>query len=263
MLTFFTRDIINRLGLLAGVLEEQRRQRDFLEGGFQLFSLPIKKWKAYQSERNLNELDFIISHVSGVKGGFGVSKKRVRHWLRKLDTVDVPPSIAKQLSLDSTLEFARDIAQRLALWERYRAGVPYHQIGAANGDNLANRELEHKTWHGNWAEAVGWALDIGGSEDLEDWHVETGRASLATLCARILKVSSTARASGIRIAPHRAFSPKRRGDTGANVHREIIVPAAYKLDCLEIDYHMKRGKGRPIPSRWDESALYDAKGRKL
>ncbi len=285
MFPFLSRSFINRAGILFRVLEAQRRQQEFAEGGFELFSLPIKKFKGYRSPRNLEELEYEVSHISAVKGGFGVSRKRVKFWHRQLVSPnfgEIPTHIITQLvgcgvfdirkktgysEIDfSSITYAKidELAQRLALWERYRAGVPYHQIGAANGDNLANRLLDDHTWHANLGNfGVGWALDVGAGEHLEDWHIETGRASLTTLTGRILEISTRARLRGVRIAPHRAFSPSRRGDTGANVHREIVIPTVEKCDALSIDYRMARGKGRPIGNDWDPNALYDAKGRPL
>lgn len=266
MFPWAIRSILEALQVAAGIAERQREQVTFAEDGFDLTRsevLPVVEPKMYKTLRNLDELDFIVSHVTAVTGGFGVSKKRVRYWAEILDS----SSMRLALLLEEhglTDEPPTLLAQRIALWERYRKNVPYHQIGAANGDNIHNRALSDRTWHGSLGNfGVGWALDVGANQVLENWHIETGRASLRTLTGRILKVSEAARTKGVRIAPHRAFSPSRRNDTGANVHREIIVPCAQELDALDIDYHISKGKGRPVPSKWDSAALYDNKGRKL
>lgn len=281
-----TRTLINNLGLALRILQGQQRQEKFSKEGFKLFPeadnefkldpdwpFPVLKWKAYADPRNFDELDFEISHITAVRGGYGVRKKQVKSWRDGLRAVGVDvlhPLLEEQLKKAGALEELSNpdvidaLAHRLALWQRYREGTPYHQIGASNGDSLANRPLSHVTFHGNWNHTTaGWALDVGSGETLEDWHVETGRASLTQLTKRILKVSAKARANGIRIAPHRGFSPSRRKDTGANVHREVIIPTVKSLDALEIDYHIHKGKGRPIPNTWDPSALYDEKGRPL
>jgi hypothetical protein len=258
MIPFFSRSTLTAWAVAVGLEERQQRQADFAADGFELFSLPVVKPRMYREPRDLSTLHRIVTHVTAVRGGFGVRKSRVRHW-----TDHIVNGRAVSTPLWGDLGYPPDPV-RLALWERYRAAVPYHQIGAANGDNVANRELEHHTWHatkGN--DGVGWALDVGATEDLDNWHVETGRASLRTLCARVLKASAKAQREGILVAPHRAFSPHRRGDTGANVHREVVIPVARGLDCLEIDYTVKRGRGRPIPRSWDPVATHDERGRKV
>lgn len=285
---FSIRSIVEQLDVTLGRAERQEPQTTFREDGFELFALPVVAWKMYKQPRDLDNLDFIVSHVTAVKGGFGVSGSKVKAWDKRLREGTVHDALMIQLAragavgVDTTIPEAGDnvtllkpryiisdeqraaVSRRLALWERYRAGVPYHQIGAANGDNLANRELRHVTWHGSLGNfGVGWSLDVGASEVLKDWHIETGRAALRTLCKRILEVSSKARRDGIRVAPHRAFSPARFGDTGANVHREIIIPTAKEVDALSIDYTMVKGKGRPIPRSWDPDALFDDKGRRI
>ena len=68
MFPFFSRDFINRAAIFFRVLEAQQRQRKFTENGFTLYSLPIKKWKAYKTPRILEELEYEISHISAVKG---------------------------------------------------------------------------------------------------------------------------------------------------------------------------------------------------
>ncbi len=161
-------------------------------------------------------------------------------------------------------ETLKTIARRLGLWERYRGTVPYHQVAARNGDNLANRELEHRTWHANSGNfGVGFAVDCGANEKLDEWIIETGRQALRVLYARVLAASSKARREGVRAVPHRCFSASRRKDTHIEVHREIILPVVQELDGLELDYHMREGKGRPIPNTWDPGAFYNERGDKL
>ena len=267
MFPYMTRDLAEALRVWFIAYERQVRQYRFATDGFEMYPLPIKKWKMYTKRRNLDELDFIVTHVTAVEGGFGVSKRRVRHWLKQLKKGVLSDALRHQLAKAGPFFSSEDrllAAKRLALWERYRAGVPYHQIGAANGDNIACRELRHVTWHANLGNfGVGCAFDVAAHQDLEDWHIETGRAALRTLCSRTLLVSEKARLHGIRCAPHRAFSPSRRRDTSANVHREIVIPVSKELPCLDIDYTIKKGRGLPIPVDWDPVALYDSRGRLL
>lgn len=280
MLPFSVRNIAEQIKIAASLSEAQLQQTDFHPHGFELFSLPITKPKMDARLRDLDTLDLIVSHVTAVTGGFGVATSRVVAWRDLIRGQHVPLPIMAQLAdamagtgqvvklANGDLVFVGDdeqvmmLARRLALWERYRGTVPYHQIAATNGDNISNRELLHRTWHaglGNYG--AGFAVDVGGQEALRGWHIDTGRAALRTLCDRILAVSEKARRDGIRIAPHRAFSKNRRGDTGANVHREIVIPAVAELDCLRIDYTLVRGSGRPVPRTWDPAALFDANGR--
>ena len=144
MFPFLSRSFINRAGILFRILEAQRRQQEFTEHGFELFSLPIKEFKGYQSPRDVEELEFEVSHISAVRGGFGVSKKRVKFWRAQLlapDFGEIPEHIVIQLEgagvlwlegskivLHDSIPEIDELAQRLALWERYRAKVPYHQI---------------------------------------------------------------------------------------------------------------------------------------
>lgn len=288
MTPFAIRSIIEQLKVTVASHERQQPQTAFHVNGFELYALPIVEWKMYKEDRDLDNLDFIVSHITAVKGGFGVAKSKVKAWDQKLRAGTVPDALMLQLAragavdVETRLPEAGDnvtllkprfvltdeqraaVAKRLALWERFRASVPYHQIAAANGDNLANRELRHRTWHGSLGNfGVGWALDVGPNEALTSWHIETGRASLATLCNRILAVSAKARRDGIRIAPHRAFDRDRREDNGAAAHREIVIPTARAVDALSIDYTMVLGKGRPIPRSWDPAALFDDKGKRI
>ena len=67
----------------------------------------------------------------------------------------------------------------------------------------------------------------------------------------------------MKLGPHRCFSPSRYSDTNPKVHREIVLPCVRALPGLEVDYNMRKGRGRPVPITWDPDALYDAKGRRL
>ena len=267
--------------IAIALAERQARQEKFRQDGFSLYSMPIKDWKASKAYRDLSTLQYIITHVTAVNGGFGVSKPARRRWESVLGDDTLLSSTGYPL-IDHQLteagiwaprpegfeplgnETSLTIARRLGLWERYRGFVPYHTIAAANGDVLTNRELEHRTWHANSGNfGVGFAVDCGPNEHLDGWMVETGRQALRVLYARVIAASVKARREGVLVAPHRCFSGSRRNDTNVTVHREIVLPVVREIDGLDVDYHMRDGKGLPIPRRWDPGALYDHKGNKI
>jgi len=246
----------------SGANEEQLRQTTFGgTTGFDLTTWESGKKQHPRKRHDLETLDLVVCHVSAVTGGFGVTKRAVKRWRKLLDAgailhgKELPIEILEALPIGEN----EDRARRLALWERYR-NIPYHQIGAGNGDSIANHSLDLWTYHGNTGnKGVGWALDCGADQDLDDWLVETGRASLRGLIQRIDPTCQRP----IRVAHHRAFSAGRRGDTGRNVHREVILPVVESLDHVRIDYEIHGNKGRPVPDRWDDAALYDWKGRRI
>lgn len=261
MLPFSIRNWIELSLVSAGINERQERQEEFSVLGFD-----NRPWengrRQYRRRREIESVDLMIGHVSAVKGGFGVGKKRVAFWLAVLLGKRACPSDAMAMVKQVVaLGNPRKQAHRLALWERYRK-LPYHQIGAANGDNLANHDIERETWHGNRGnkDGAGLAIDCGAGEDLDDWLIETGRAAFRSLALRI----DPTQTRPIRYTSHRAMTGDRMGDTGGNVHREIIRPSVDALDNVSIDYELRRGKkGRPIPDRWDDRALFDWKGRRI
>src|SRR5688572_3826693 len=92
----FLRNAMEQARIAVGQLERQVRQAHFVEGGaFDISSLPIPKGKekAYPDPRNVAELNTIVVHVTGVRGGFGVSKRRVKHW----ENAPVPDGLLRQL----------------------------------------------------------------------------------------------------------------------------------------------------------------------
>ncbi len=256
MVSLAFRNALQQMLRASGLHEVQARQVAFAgPGGFDLSSWKPRKAKAYRYPRPA-EPDLIVVHVTDVTGGFGVSKRRVKAWSRAL--IDgagerLPAGIFDQLPSGSN----EDRARRLALWERYRE-CPYHQIGAANGDVICNHDLMRYSWHGNGGNrrGVGWALDVGHGQDLDRFMVETGRAALRALIYRM-------REDPIDVAPHRAYSAGRRVDTDALVWSMIIKPIVGEFDHVRIDYEARKGRGRPVPDRWDSDALYDWKGRRL
>lgn len=258
----FLRNAIEQAKRAVGLLRHHRRPSDAFTVDADISSIPIPrgKEKAYPGERNVDELDMIVVHITAVSGGFGVSPKRVRFWKGALYDGDVPDAIASHLPDAHPDENAR----RLALWERYRA-CPYHQISAANGDDLINHPLSRRSWHANGANTgVGWALDCGPKDNLSPNRIAQGRHSLGTLISRVLFDSAKAIQHGVRIVPHRCSSKDRRGDTGAQVWREVVLPTVRAWgDTVRVDYEFRCGTGLPVPLSWDPNALFDDKGRRL
>lgn len=249
---------------IVGVNELQRRQVVFNGAdGFDLteWMPPDEKWKAYRQRfHDLEKLDTIVVHITAVRGGYGVSRRRVAFWEQVLMGTKKPPSrFPVELLEVLPLGTLKDQASRLALWERYR-NAPYHQIGAGNGDSIANHSLRRYSWHagkGNFG--VGWALDAGPNQALDSWMVDTGQASLATLAHRIDPTYQRP----IRVVPHRCFTSGRVRDTNPTVWREVVKPVVEQTPNLWIDYEMRRGTGRPVPRSWDPDAVFDDRGRKI
>lgn len=257
------RNAIEQAQIAVGLLDRQVRQVAFQPDAFDNTATPVPKGKtkAYPDPRNMSELDTIVVHVTGVRGGFGVTSKRVRE-------------LQKQLG-STTHESINRIAQRIALHERYK-GTPYHQIGAANGDVVRNHPLERRSWHANAANfAVGCAFDCANNETLDLWQIDTFRKALGDLYWRVCLESPRAWADGVRIIPHRCSNADRRKDTDVTIWREVVLPLVAETPSLRIDYEFpfndgtaqavacRKGGGLPVPITWDPRALYDAKGRRL
>lgn len=260
---FAARTFIEAALVSLGINERQRQQATFNgDEGYELFDaagrplFPITKAKAYAKPRDVRIVDLCVVHVTAVRGGFGVSKSRLKYWRARLDKGDLPTVLTMQLPEEST---ADEDAHRLALWERL-VNVPYHGFASRNGDALALHPLSRHSWHGNGGNVgIGFAVDCAPDEKLDDWMVETGRAAFSITLARLLRESN---APVIRVAPHRAFSSQRRNDTGPYVWKEIIEPVVMNTARVRIDYEVKKDGGLPVPKTWDDDALYDAKGNK-
>ncbi len=260
MFPFFMRNAMAVLARRASLEEEAVREKEFADVGFDLTSWKPKKLKAYKQPRT-SPPERITVHVTDVNGGFGVSKRRVDAHRK---SPSAPPEVLKQLrgTTDDVL------ARRLALWERYK-DLAYHVIAAGNGDVILNRPLHEMTWHGNGSNrtAAGWAIDVGHKQVLDDFMIETGRASLRSLISRMFDELRVAEmiphTHTIHIAPHRAFSASRRNDTNIEVWTKVVKHVVAETENVFIDYEIKMGKGRPVPSSWDPAALFDARGRRL
>ncbi len=257
------RSLFEALQIALQLRERQLRQEHFREEGFDIGALPIGKLKASKIIR-LAPLSLAIYHVTDVTGGFGVSKRRLKYWRDALvnHPERIPDAIREQLP-DVDIE---KNAHRLTLWERYR-NTPYHTIGATNGDALRNRRLKQRSYHaGLGNDGAGWALDVGHKEELDDWLIETGRASFRIHLMRIRDGDDpevTLPDRRIMVAPHRTVSSQRFADTSRNVHLNVIKPVVQQLDFATLDYDFSRGHGRPIPDTWDPDAHYNRKGQRL
>lgn len=287
-----SRNAIEAAKLALGVSVKQERQRAFPARGFDLTEWEPRKEK-YDPRRphDVTGLSVIVVHVTAVRGGFGVSRRRVAffekclRWIAEHRSANalvnagwsVPDTVLGQLpglqdGPFTTMQHVsaskiHEYAHRLALWERYRE-VPYHQVGAANGDNIANQYLHRRTYHAGAGNiGVGWALDVSHKETLSDFMIDTGRASLRSLIARVMYASE---ARDVVVVPHRAFSSSRRLDTSREVWRHVVEPVVSAQQAIStapyevrIDYNMAVGKGRPVPFSWSPRANHDDRGRPL
>lgn len=253
--------------------EAQAKQIAFAAGGFDIGELPIPagKLKAYSTPRNVDDLDLIVTHVTDVRGGFGVSRKALARWRKEIGKgMRVMPRLAAQLEQAGALEDLELLARRLATFERYRE-TPYQQIASVQtGDAIANRRIEQVSWHGNGTArvggnaGVGFAVDCHHDEIISPWGIRTAQIAFNILVGRVLKASAKARRDGIRVAPHRAFSASRGADPGPFIWEHVILPAiAQNSGAVRVDYEARWNTGKPVPDTWDEHALFDSRGRRL
>lgn len=222
---------------------------------FDTSSMPIDPKNSY-GLRDPASVRLVVTHVTDVTGGFGVSRKAVAAWTQRLEAGKVPHELAIQLPEDDLEESAR----LLALWERYsRKG--YHWIASATFDAIRNHPVRLRTVHGNSGNrGVGWAIDVGHKQQLTERHVSSGRVSLR-LCLEDAHRDNGGQ--GLVVAPHRCFSASRRLDTNRAVHELITVPVVDALPFASFDYELCEGGGRPIANDWDPRARYDLRGRKV
>lgn len=260
---FIYRNLVSTLARFAAIEEAQQRQQTFAKRAFDIGSMPWSKRKAHRRLRLPGEVDRIVIHVTGVRDGFGVSIYRRQQWEQTIDRGLVDADLVKQLVDAEANRFGdAKLAQRLALWERYR-DTPYHEIAARNGDVLRNRSLAQRSYHaGKGNDGAGLAIDCAHDEELDDWLIETGRAALVDINRRLRRHGDHDRE--ILVGPHRSTSSQRRRDPNENVWREIVLPVIAMLQTnVRVDYEWKLGSGRQVPDIWDRNALYDARGRRL
>lgn len=210
----------------------------------------------------------ICVHQTSVK--FGVSKKRIAVWSRRLRDLQINEEDRMLLGIASAAmsKIERDAAaRRMALHERFWK-VPYHVVSLSNGDILLNNDLPWYTYHGGKAnrEMLGFCVEglypalkknrRKRHTDFDDFMIETGQKGLRL---EILKARESG-ASVRLIQPHRCYSRKRRGDPGEEIWREIVLPVAQDLS-IDFDYELAVGGGRPIPREWDANSRYNWRGK--
>lgn len=168
----------------------------------------------------------ITIHCTDVRGGFGVAPKHAHRF-------------------------------EDALLDRY-AHVAYHAIASRRLGAVHNHSIHRRTSHGNAGNrGVGFAADCAHDEPL------TPELATATFRALCLLVGEVYALTGeiVQLVPHRAFSAQRRNDPGPHVW-EIVKKVAL-VSRAEINYTLAEDKGLPVPSSWDDQALFDFRGRRL
>jgi hypothetical protein len=161
-------------------------------------------------------------------------------------------------------------AARRALHERM-CGIPYHYASLFNGDRLKINPTRWYTYHGNGANKRSLGLAVEGHfPGLEksrtskhdfldpDFMIPTcrGMITLAMMESKRDGMPVTA------ITAHRVFSGGRVADPGEQIWEEVVL-WAIKEYGLKVDYELKVGSGLPVPYEWDESALFDYRGRRI
>ncbi len=212
----------------------------------------------------------ICVHQTSVK--FGVSKKRVVVWERRLRDLQVGEEDRRLLGLtsDAVSKMNREkAARRMALHERFWK-VPYHVVSLTNGDILLNNDLSWYTYHGGKANRsmLGFCLEglypglkknrRSRHTDFDEFTIETGQKGLRMLILKAREVGVDVQL----IQPHRCYSSRRRADPGEEIWGEIVLPVARDLG-VDCDYEFAIDSGRPICREWDEDAEYDWRGRSL
>lgn len=257
MYPMIARILVESARKALGTHGEQRTTPEVL--GFDTTSMPVELALPSRPRSPLT-VDLAVVHVTDVDGGFGVSARAVKRWRGLLERGKVPRELLVQLPDPDDLGGSSFL---LALLERY-SGCAYHGLGSRRAGAIRNHPVSLRTSHGNGGNAgVGWALDAGHREVLDEAFASIGRQSLSNTIVEAHEESGNV----IRVAPHRAFSKARRVDTDPIVWRAIVKPVVLALgpSVCRIDYevHDKREGGLPICDEWDDDALYDAKGRRL
>lgn len=209
--------------------------------------------------RQLDTVDTLVVHQTAVE--FGVSRRAVEQWRRLLND-------GKWATASIARSYGTDVAEELALHERFWNTVPYHFASLLNGDVLHVHPLTWRTWHaGHGNYGVGWAqeglfpslanLRRPRHTELSDHVVEVARSSMRVAVLKSRELGCPIR----RVQPHRCYSLARGGDTGEEVWRRVVLPVAEELD-LKPDYELKLG-GLQISRDWDDAAMYDSRGRRL
>jgi len=182
---------------------------------------------AQKQPRSVAVVTGVTMHVTGVRGGFGVS-----------------PKLLARFNGDRS-------AARLYRYSTGWGVRAYHAIASpAEQASIIKLEAEVLSHHGHGLNrfTLGWAYD-GLARALDDLDVPLARASLAHTIRDALEQGCPIR----KIYAHRQSGEprKRAGDPGPIIWSRVAEPVARELD-LEIDYEWTTGPGLPIPASWRE-----------
>lgn len=151
--------------------------------------------------------------------------------------------------------------------------VACHTASLRNGDVLYVNGLREYVWHGNVANRYSVGLEVEGHYEgrvgaglrkgktpdvLDAQTIDGARRALRFTYEEGLRLGMPLK----WIQPHRNYSPSRRNDPGEGLWREVALWGVCELG-LQVDYDVARNDGRPVPTEWDEAALFDWRGRKL
>lgn len=220
--------------------------------------------------RPANTVTTLCLHQMAV--AFGVSKSRVRYWRGQIAEASALVRDLYQfaaLGVEQSEEAANAFARRIALHERM-CKISYHYAALLNGDRLKINAADLYTYHGNGANKRSIGLAVEGlfpgleekraakHNDLDDFLIETirGLVRLAIMDAEAAGMPIT------QITAHRVYSGNRVADPGELIWEEVALWAIREFG-LTVDYELQVGSGRPIPFEWDESALYDYRGKRI
>lgn len=187
----------------------------------------------------------VTAHVTDVRGGFGIDRRRVAHWER----AGVPPELAAQGVDDPRL---------VALLERYHR-CAYHWLAsrAFGGLVVRNHRPGLRTSSSNGGNrGLGFALDAATGEALPPELEAAGRLGL-------LGCIADAGPGDVDVVAHRVFAAGRREDPGAAAWAAVVRPVTDASPRARIDYELREASGRPIPRTWDSNAFYDSRGRRV
>lgn len=211
----------------------------------------------------------LMLHQTGVE--FGTSNRRRKFWYRFIlpnrslleesGFLVPPPEDVEGLDI---------LADRLALHERFWK-VPYHFIGASNGDVIYNNHVLNYTYHGGLGNTpcVGVACDARLPGLARNYNPEKHSIVddfwMNTQLHTIDVAMHFCREDGLPIrhlVVHRNYSKNRKADPGEQYMKDVAVHAARRHD-LEILQDFKVGEGLATPWEWSDQGVVDFKGRRV
>lgn len=234
---------------------------------------PYKGYIDWRNPVKTEKRTHIVVHQTAIS--FGTTARNRRKWLKRIQSGLIPADLLAKYGIQQAPEETpQDVlekaAERMALHERFW-NTPYHFLALLNGDVLYNNPFDRYTWHGNGSNLKGIGFGVEGHysptlpatqrkyRTLTEHNIETCRAAfrLAVLTAR------EAGAPIEWVTAHRCYSRGRVGDPGEGIWKNVVIPMADELG-LKVDYTFADWKagGRPIPTEWDDRALYAYRERK-